>query len=151
MGKRIKKEDEIMHDRVMALTDFEICQHLAEIEGLNTYAQFDSIRVQVTDGDDYYFNPLADSSQLVALIEKHDVLRNYEEYDAIGFSYHVMGGDNCIRVTEVQDFEGSGEPDISMAKAICLAIILNKDAAFSLTPRPKGEKERAIDLKLNKS
>ena len=39
-------------------------------------------------------------------------------------------------MVERQDFNGTGKPDISMAKAVCLAIILNKDDDFSLT---KGE------------
>lgn len=63
---------------------------------------------------------------------KHDVQRRYERYDFIGWSYHVLDGLNPIHVTERQDFEGSGEPDISMKKAVSLVIILNKSENFKL-------------------
>ena len=90
------------------------------------------MRVLVEDGDDYYFDPLSDANQCVALLQKHNVERKYAHYDFIGWSYHVLDGINPLHVTERQDFDGSGEPDISFQKAVCLAIILNKSEAFKL-------------------
>lgn len=121
---------------VMLLSDFDICQRLANLEGLLTYEQRHSVRINVPDGDDYYFNPLEDNDQMVALMIKYDVVRTFQQYDFVGWSYHVFGGHNPAHITERQDFKGTGKPDISMAKAVCLAIILNKDDDFSLT---KGE------------
>tara|TARA_Y100001936_G_C15935337_1_gene591691 strand:+ start:318 stop:734 length:417 start_codon:yes stop_codon:yes gene_type:complete len=121
---------------VMLLSDFDICQRLANLEGLLTYEQRQSVRINVPDGDDYYFNPLEDNDQMVALMIKYDVVRTFQQYDFVGWSYHVIDGHNPAHITERQDFNGTGKPDISMAKAVCLAIILNKDDDFSLT---KGE------------
>ena len=122
------KEDKDLEkfNKVMSLTDLEICMHLARIEGLNTYIQSSSVRIVVADGDDYYFNPLDDSDQLIELMVKHNVQRFYEPYDFIGWCYHVLRGENPIHITERQDLDNPNAPDISMQKAVCLAIILNK-------------------------
>ena len=132
MQPETDKKDLVMCRKVKALSDLEICKLLADIEGLKTYVQLDSVRVSVPDGDDYYFNPLYDNNQLIALMQKHGVERTWEPYDFIGWSYHVVDGVNPIHITERQDFSGSGEPDITMQKAVSLAIILNKSDAFKL-------------------
>lgn len=132
MTAAIIKKDEQVYDKVIALTDLEICQQLATIEGLQTYIQFDSVRVQVTDGDDYYLNPLENSDQLINLMIKHEVQRNWEPYDFIGWGYHVVDGKNPIHILERQNFDGSDTADLPMSKAVCLAIILNKSKDFKL-------------------
>lgn len=110
-----KKDLEIAwFEQVESLSDLAICKVLANIEGLHTYVQFDIVRVVVTDGDDYYFNPISNNDQLIDLMIKHDVQRNFEHYDFIGWSYHVLDGENPIHITERQDFDGTGKPDISM-------------------------------------
>lgn len=130
MQTETDKQDLVMFCKVKALSDLEICKHLADIEGLQTYVQLDSVRVNVPDGDDYYFNPLCNNDQLIALMQKHGVERTWEPYDFIGWSYHVVDGVNPIHITERQDFTGNGEPDMAMQKAVSLAIILNKSEAF---------------------
>lgn len=121
-----------MLKRVMRLSDLEICQHLADIEGLQTYVQFSSIRCIVRDGDDYYFNPLDNNDQCFSLMEKYRVARTYEPYHMIGWSYHVVDGANPIHITQNQNFFGSGRPDLSIQKAVCLAIILNESDTFKV-------------------
>lgn len=120
-----------MYNQVMALSDFDICKYLAEIEGLQTYTQAGDVRVVVPDGDDYHFDPLNNVNQCDELISKHGVKRRYEPYDFIGWCYHVQDGKNPANITERQDF-GDGEPDITMQKAAGLAIILNKSEKFKL-------------------
>ena len=123
----IKKEQDLAwFKQVESLSDLSICKILAELEGLQTYVQFETVRVVVADGDDYYFNPLENNDQFVDLFIKHDVQRTYEPYDFIGWTYHVLDGENPIHITERQNFVGNGKPDISMQKAGCMAIILNK-------------------------
>tara|TARA_R110002033_G_scaffold135713_6_gene175480 strand:+ start:30772 stop:31179 length:408 start_codon:yes stop_codon:yes gene_type:complete len=126
-------QDILMFNKVMALSDVEICKYIAEIEGLSTYVQSGSVRVMVTDGDDYYFNPLTDNNQLIFIMIKHEVERDFEHYDVIGWGYNVLDGKNPIRVTERQDFDDPVQPDLSMQKAVCLAIILNKSEDFKLS------------------
>lgn len=133
MSAQEDQKDLAMYRKVKALSELEICIYLAQIEGLQIYVQFNSVRVNVAEGDDYYFNPLANSEQLMELMVKHDVERTWEQYDFIGWSYHVLGGVNPIHVTERQDFSGNEEQDLSMHKAVCLAIILNKSEAFKLS------------------
>lgn len=58
-------------------------------------------------------------------MDKYEVERTYQPYDFIGWSYHVLNGKNPIHILERQDFEDD-LPDISMQKAVSLAIILNK-------------------------
>lgn len=132
-----KSDKEIaMCNKVEALTDFEICKFIADLECLPTYAQFGVLRVMVEDGDDYYFNPLENNDQLVALMVKHDVVRRWEPYDFIGWSYHVLDGENRIHITERQfDTNADGNPNTEerpMSKCVCLAIILNKVKDFSI-------------------
>lgn len=131
----MKDKELAMHDAVLALTDFDICRHLAELEGLSWYEQFGSVRIMVVDGDDYYFNPLNDNDQWAALFHKYQVERTYMPYDMIGFAYHVLDGDNPLRVTERQnlDIATPEAPDLTMQKASCLAILLNRSPEFSLS------------------
>ena len=128
-----KQLDELMFDKVMTLTDIEICQQLAEIKGLSFYVQFDSIRIAVADGDDFYFDPLNNNDQLNDLTQEFEVERRYMPYDQIGWSYHALNGKNPIHITERQNFmEGENRSDLSMAKAICLAIILNRHPKYQI-------------------
>lgn len=53
-----KASDLAWYRRVMALSDLAICLTLARIEELLVYYQFESARINVSDGDDYYFDPL---------------------------------------------------------------------------------------------
>lgn len=121
------------HNTVVALSDLSICKVLAKIEELQTYVHLNTVRVVAPDGDDYCFNPIANNDQCVDLIIKHDVQRTYEPYDFIGWGYHVLGGKNPIHILEIQAFEGNDKPDISMQKASCLAVILNKATPEMLT------------------
>lgn len=118
------------YHQVMALSNFQICQYMADIEGLQTYTHSGEVRVQVISGGDYDFNPLIDNNLCFALMEKYEVVRTYEAYDFIGWNYHVLDGANPIVITERQDFEGNDAPPISMNKAVCLAIILNAKTAY---------------------
>lgn len=129
LGKAMTKEKDLevaWCNIVEALSDLAICKALAKIEELQAYVQSDTLWVVVTDGNDYCFNPLMNNDQCVDLMIKYDVERIYEPYDFIGWGYRILDGKNPIRILERQDFDGSGEPDISMQKATCLAVILNK-------------------------
>lgn len=113
---------------VLALSDEEICQALAKLEGISTYAE--DGKVMVHGGGE--FNPLVDGNLLVDLMDKYEVERRYEPYDFIGWSYHVLDGENPIHITERQGTPGPDEQNIGMKKAACLAIILNKADAYKL-------------------
>lgn len=127
-----KAADLAWYRRVMALSDLGICLVLARIEALQVYYQFGSVRINVGDGDDYYFNPLQDNNQCVAMMIKHNVERTWEPYDFVGWSYHLLNGENPIHITENQDFHGSERENIGFQKAVCLAIILNKATSVML-------------------
>jgi hypothetical protein len=132
MSAKKQEKDIELYNQVVALSDLDICKFLAEIENLQTYEQMGAVRVVVVDGDDYYFDPLNNGAQCIKLIAKHDVQRTYERYDFIGWGYHVLDGENPIHILERQDFEGNGEPDLTMHKGSCLAILLNKSERFKL-------------------
>jgi len=127
VAKKIKDDADLAwFDKIIAFDDLTICRLLADVEGLPHYVQFEQIRIVVSDGDDYYFNPLVNGDQCIALVKKHDVERTWQPYDFIGWSYHVLDGKNPIHITERQDWEDVDNPMLNLEKASCLAIILNK-------------------------
>lgn len=126
------EQDLEMYNKVITLSDFDICLFLAEIEDLQVYTQFGSVRIVVENGDDYYFNPLENSDQFLELIEKHDVERVWHPYDFMGWGYHVLGGKNPLNILERQDYGDNISLNLTMKKASCLAIILNKSNKYKL-------------------
>lgn len=111
-------------DKVMNLSNLEICRQLAEIQSLKHYEKDGVIYIANDNGADYRYDPLVDNEQLDALTKEFDVTQEYEEYDCIGMSYHVKRNKNPIRVTEYQFEE---RPDFSKHKAICLAVVLYQE------------------------
>lgn len=73
-----QKGDFAWYEVVKSLSDINICKALANVEGLSTYIQSDLVRIVVPDGDDYYFDPLNNNDQLIGLMIKHDVVREWE-------------------------------------------------------------------------
>ena len=130
MKAKTQDGDLVMFNKVMALSDFDICKFLSETEGLQTYIKSGSVRVVVLEGDDYNFDPLSNNDQFTRLLEKHDIERTWQPYDFLGWSYHVLNGANPLHILERQDYDEQGVPDISMQKASCLAILLNKSERF---------------------
>jgi hypothetical protein len=108
----------------LELSNLEICFEIAKIKGLNVYEQFGSARIVVAEGDDYYFNPVEDKSLCAELMDEFDVERIYEPYDCLGFHYHCIDDKNPQKVLEIDT--SREEVEITMQKAICLAIVRAK-------------------------
>jgi hypothetical protein len=127
-----KDQDLQMYDKVISLSDLAICLLLAKIEKLPTYTQLGLVKIVAEDGNDYFFNPLENNDQFVGLIEKHDVERVWHPYDFFGWGYHVMNGKNPLIILERQQFDENESQNLTMKKASCLAIILNKSETYKL-------------------
>lgn len=112
--------DESIKD-VGTLSNQEICVLLAKLQGLTTYSENDMVRVSVTGGDDYDYNPIENGSQALELAEKFYVLRDFEAYDSLGCYWYVHEAQNEVRTLEYDS--SRQEQEISASKAICLAII----------------------------
>ena len=109
------------------MDDLEICQRMAKIEGYTLRRNSLLWYFQSTgaiDCDFEEFNPLTDDALCFRLMVKHEVIREWEPYDFLGWNYHMINSKNCVRTTERTYWEeGEETPDISPNKAICLAII----------------------------
>lgn len=126
------------------LTDLEICKKIAEIEGVKAH----EFRGSIVLSEDYNevvnsvasgryspeqvakliarweYSPLTDDALCFQLMVKHEVEREYEPYDFIGWNCHSQKDKDPERITERTYWgEGKETPDISANKAICLAII----------------------------
>ena len=107
------------------LTDLEICQRIAEIEGVDFRIQngkvlpespAEAITSKLTD----VYNPLTDDALCFKLGFKFGVCIDYESGDVF-----IRGGDGfdgCLSVIKFED--GCFE---SLKRAICLAIIKSKE------------------------
>jgi hypothetical protein len=129
MSKPINDNDDIAwHEHVSEMDDPHIVLAIAELEGYNV--TFSQGRVLLANdnsesGEDE-FNPLSNAHQFLPLMKKYEVIREFEEYDCIGWGYRLLNHtDSPIVTTETQDFSGSGEPDFSMEKAVCVAIVFS--------------------------
>jgi hypothetical protein len=106
-AERIKK--------TLAMTDVEVSQRLAEIEKLNVHrVDEDAVFVKNHQGKKKRFNPIYNDDACFRLMNKHDVTKDFEEYDFICFNYGVL--DSGVPERFLSD-------DIGHNKAICLAII----------------------------
>ena len=101
--------------------DLTIPKRLAKIEGLTFYVQFDTVRILVPDGDDYYFDPENDDALCFKLMVKYKVefMPSWEKVRSDGrkkYGSYCVDGDRLVLRSD------------SPNKSICLAIIeANKD------------------------
>jgi len=123
------------------LSDLEICQKIALIEGANKagIVELDGVKSLTAwfclgEGFSYKepvahynYNPLQDDALCFKLMIKYEITREYEHYDLIGWNYHSNNDADKEHITE-RTYWGEGEhtEDISPNKAICLAIIKSK-------------------------
>ena len=106
------------------LTGLEICQRIAEIEGVNVYASEIQvgtcfIPTGIVDEKFMQYDPLTDDALCFRLGFKFGVCIDYESGDVF-----IRGGDGfdgCLSVMQFED--GCFE---SLKRAICLAIIKSK-------------------------
>jgi hypothetical protein len=133
--KKVNDPELEQYDKLMAMPMVDIYKSLANIEGWKYREEGGQVYLVELGKADCLFDPMQDGNQLVALIEKHDIIRVYEDYDMIGWGYRVKGGRTPIMMTELQDFCGNGEPDITMSEAICRIIVFNKDPLFDVDPK----------------
>ena len=111
------------------LTEMEICKKIAKIEG-HIFAKWSekqnkpAILKEGSTNQGRVYNPLTNDALCFQLMIKHEVIREWEPYDFVGWNYHSQKDKNPERITE-RTYFGKGEetPDISPNKAICLAII----------------------------
>lgn len=68
-------------------------------------------------------NPLTDDALCFMLMVKYDVERVYEPYDCIGWHYKCLLTQEKLILERTYFGKGEETPDISVNKAICLAII----------------------------
>ncbi len=103
------------------LTDLEICQRIAEIEGLEISCEWDcgnnGILIGKGDGDLKDYNPLTDDALCFKLMVKHNVSLTYGDYAV-----------TAEILIEKEDGEHSFAAQAYCPKrAICVAIIKSKE------------------------
>jgi hypothetical protein len=99
------------------LTDLEICQRIAEVEGVELMPYRQGDRTAFSAGSQTIYNPLTDDALCFSLMLRHQVSVTYGEYAV-----------NAEILIEKKDGEHSFATQAYCPKrAICLAIIVSKE------------------------
>jgi hypothetical protein len=110
------------------LTDLEICKKIADINGDSVFMMKSALGSNwmiagKNHGGYKPYNPLVDDALCFMLMVKYDVERVYEPYDCIGWHYKCLLTQEKLILERTYFGKGEETPDISVNKAICLAII----------------------------